>query len=96
MLCLGQEVRKDTLVEFGLANLPALKQGLAAGVEGAVQQSKEGQRLGGEDLALSVVDRAEDVDALQDNLGSGHFGCVCDLGIKKKKRITRRVTMEWT
>lgn len=75
VLGLGEEVGQNTPVKLGLANLAALEEGLASVVEGAVQEGEEGEGLGGEDLAVDIVDLAEDGDALEDGVGGSHCDC---------------------
>lgn len=72
VLGLGEEVGERALVELGLADLAALEEGLAGAVEGALQEGEEGEGLGGQDLALRLLDGAEDADALEDGLAAGH------------------------
>lgn len=74
VLSLGEEVREDTAVDLGLADDAALEKGLASRVEGALEEGEEGEGLRGEDLALVVLDLAEDIDALEDGIGGGHDG----------------------
>ena len=76
VLGLGQEVGEGALVQLGLADLAALEEGLAGWVEGALEQGEEGQGLRGQDLALRLLDRAEDGDALEDGLVAGHGVCL--------------------
>lgn len=71
VLCLGEEIGQDAAVELGLANLAALEQRLASGVEGAVEESEECESLRGEDLFVLRLDSAEDGDALEDSVGHG-------------------------
>lgn len=75
MLRLGQKVRQHAPIELRLTQLTFLEEVLALAVEAAVQESEEGKGLGGEDLAVGVVDFAEDADALEDGVCcGGHFG----------------------
>lgn len=72
VLGLGQEVWEGALVELGLADLAALQQLLASVVERTVQQGKESEGLRSKDLAMLLLDGAEDVDALEDGVGRCH------------------------
>lgn len=75
VLGLGEEIGQNTPVKLGLADLAALEEGLASVIEGAVQEGEEGEGLGGEDLAVDLVDLAKDGDALKDGFGRGHCDC---------------------
>jgi hypothetical protein len=73
VLGLGQKIGQDAAVELGLADHAALKELLAAGVEGAVQQREEDGGIFGQDLFGLVVERAEDEHLLEDGFGvCGH------------------------
>jgi hypothetical protein len=72
VLGLREEVGKSAAVNLGLASLAALQQALAGVVEGAVEQGEEGQGLWGQDLAVGIVNLAEDGNALEDGLGGSH------------------------
>jgi hypothetical protein len=72
VLGLWQKVREGALVELSLAEPAALEEGLAGRVERALQQREESKGLGRQDLALRLLDGAEDVDALKDGLVAGH------------------------
>jgi hypothetical protein len=74
VLGLGEEVRELAAVELSLADLAALEQGFPGRVEGAVEEGEEGEGVGGQDLAVRLVDLAENVDALEDGFGVGHVG----------------------
>lgn len=69
MCGLWKEVELGALVELLLADLATLKESLAAGVECAVEDSKEDGSLLGEDLAGLVIELSKKVDVLQDLLG---------------------------
>lgn len=73
MLGLREEVRKNIAVKLSLASLATLKEVLAALVEGAVQEGEKGEGLGGEDLAVDVVDFARDGHALEDGFDRSHY-----------------------
>jgi hypothetical protein len=74
VLGLWEEIRKLATVDISLALLATLEESAAGCVEGAVQQGEEGEGIGGEDLAVDIVDLAEDGDALED----GVCACHCD------------------
>lgn len=71
---LRQEVREDATVQIGLTELAALEEGFASLVEGAVEEGEEGEGLGCEDLAMGLVDVAEDGHALENGV-CGRHGC---------------------
>lgn len=66
VLGLWQKVELTTLVKLQLANLASLKEILACGVEGAVEEGEEGSCILGEDLAGLVVQRCKDLDVRED------------------------------
>ncbi|KAI6775412.1 hypothetical protein HG530_002170 [Fusarium avenaceum] len=72
VLGLREEVRKNTAVKLSLASLATLKEDLTALVERAVQEGEKGEGLGGEDLAVDVVDFARDGHALEDGFDRSH------------------------
>lgn len=76
MLGLGEEVGQYAAVDLGLTELAALEQALAGGIERAVQQSEESKGLGSQDLAMRLVNLAEDGYALEDGVCVGHCGDV--------------------
>ena len=72
VLGLGQEIGQLAAVKLGLAQDAALEQVFAGGIEGAMQEGKEGNGIAGEDLAVGLGDRPGDGDALDDGVGGGH------------------------
>lgn len=72
VLGLGQEVGEMALVDFGLAVYTALEEGLAGGIEGAVQDSEESASILGKDPAAIVVQGTKDGDILELSLDVSH------------------------
>lgn len=66
---LREEVKLDALVKLRLANLATLEECLAAGIESAVEDSKEDGSFLGEDLTSLIVKLPKNVDVLKDLLG---------------------------
>lgn len=72
VLRLGKEVRQHAAVQLALADDAALEQGLAGGIERAVQQGEEGEGIGGQDLALGILDVTQHINTLEDRFGGRH------------------------
>lgn len=85
VLRLWQEVGQDTTVKLGLSQLAALKKGLAGAIEGAVQECQKGQGLGCQNLAVRIVDLAEDGDTIENCVCGSHYGS-CDEMWRKAQR----------
>ena len=78
VLGLWQEVEQVSLVELGLAKHASLEQGFSALVECAVEKGQEDTGVLAENVAVLVIEVAEDVDLSQDPFGiDGH----CAVGI---------------
>ena len=83
VLGLGEEVGQVALVDLGLAIDAALQQGLAGGIEGAVQDGEESTCFLGQDLAGVIGDVSQDGDILQLGLDGSHDG---ELEFDRKKQ----------
>lgn len=82
---LWEEVGQIALVKLDLADNAALEQGFATGVESSVQKSEEDNGISVQNLARLVVQRTENVDALENGSGVGGvvglgLGSELDLG----------------
>lgn len=86
VLSLGQEVGEMALVNLGLAVNAALEEGLARGVEGAVQNSEESAGVLREDPAGVVVQAAEDGDVLHLGVDESHDGSISQYQTVKQKQ----------
>ena len=66
MLGLGEEIGKFASIELGLTGHASLQQFLASLVECAVEKGQEDSSFLGNDLAVLVIERSEDVDLTED------------------------------
>lgn len=62
MLGLWKEIEKVSLVELSLSNHSSLKKGFPAFIECAVEECKEDAGILAEDMAVLIIEVAEDVD----------------------------------
>jgi hypothetical protein len=67
VLCLREEVREYSSVQLGLANNTLLEKSFASWVKGTVHKSEKDGSFLAQDLFGLVIERAENVDVLEDS-----------------------------